>query len=265
MSSPDEQAFAAMVNHHRFMVNEMRAHVSSLTDGSGRGSLGDKSSSELVSYLTNEVLPHAIAEEHSIYQAAADLPSLSATVSSMIQEHEMLASLTAKLATKDDSAVQEIASLATEIYSLFVTHVAKENDIVLPALLAHHQVELSQLLQQMREQLLVAEHHGSRSGSIPEEDHGGPSEISDTAHGDTDEATGSDLDVRPLAPAKRHEMIFATFAALEPGNSFVLVNDHDPKPLRYQFEAEHSNEFTWDYLEAGPKIWRVAIQRIESA
>jgi uncharacterized protein (DUF2249 family) len=41
----------------------------------------------------------------------------------------------------------------------------------------------------------------------------------------------------------------------------VLVNDHDPKPLRYQFEAEHAGEFTWEYLESGPEVWRVRIGR----
>jgi uncharacterized protein (DUF2249 family) len=46
---------------------------------------------------------------------------------------------------------------------------------------------------------------------------------------------------------------------LEPGASFLLVNDHDPKPLYYQFAAEHAGEFTWEYLEKGPTDWRVRI------
>ena len=69
------------------------------------------------------------------------------------------------------------------------------------------------------------------------------------------------LDVRTLAPARRHETIFATYDALQPGSGFVLLNDHDPKPLRYQFEAEHAGRFTWDVLEAGPAVWRVRIGR----
>ena len=47
------------------------------------------------------------------------------------------------------------------------------------------------------------------------------------------------LDVRDLAPAQRHEAIFTAYGSLEPGTGFVLVNDYDPKPLYYQFEAEH--------------------------
>lgn len=73
------------------------------------------------------------------------------------------------------------------------------------------------------------------------------------------------LDVREEAPARRHELIFDTFSTLPEGESYVLVNDHDPKPLRYQFEAENAGEFSWDYLEAGPEVWRVRIGRIRPA
>jgi uncharacterized protein (DUF2249 family) len=75
--------------------------------------------------------------------------------------------------------------------------------------------------------------------------------------------TNSDrvLDVRAEVPKRRHELILETFAALPPGASYVLVNDHDPKPLRYQFEAEHTGEFSWAYLEEGPEVWRVRIGR----
>jgi uncharacterized protein (DUF2249 family) len=69
------------------------------------------------------------------------------------------------------------------------------------------------------------------------------------------------LDVRDLPPSQRHDAIFTAYRQLAPGEGFVLVNDHDPKPLRYQFEAEHPGEFTWDYLETGPSVWRVRIGR----
>ena len=70
---------------------------------------------------------------------------------------------------------------------------------------------------------------------------------------------GEVLDVRTLAPRDRHTTIFNMFDSLAPGNAFVLVNDHDPKPLYYQFQAEHPHQFSWDYLEEGPEVWRVRI------
>jgi uncharacterized protein (DUF2249 family) len=73
------------------------------------------------------------------------------------------------------------------------------------------------------------------------------------------------LDVRTEPPARRHALIFDTYERLEPGAGFVLVNDHDPKPLYYQFAAEHGGRFSWDYLEQGPEVWRVRIGRPAAA
>ena len=69
------------------------------------------------------------------------------------------------------------------------------------------------------------------------------------------------LDVRALPPARRHSLIFETYASLPPQGAFVLVNDHDPKPLYYQFQAERPGEVNWEYLERGPQVWRVRIGR----
>ncbi len=70
------------------------------------------------------------------------------------------------------------------------------------------------------------------------------------------------LDVRQFPPAKRHSLIFQTFEALKPCDAFVLVNDHDPKPLFYQFKFEQEGRFTWEYLEQGPEVWRVQIGKV---
>ncbi len=67
------------------------------------------------------------------------------------------------------------------------------------------------------------------------------------------------LDVRVIPPAQKHPTIFQTFDALESGQSFVLVNDHDPRPLRYQFEFERPNVYSWTPLEEGPVEWRIQI------
>jgi uncharacterized protein (DUF2249 family) len=73
------------------------------------------------------------------------------------------------------------------------------------------------------------------------------------------------LDIRPLPPAQRHPLIFQRFAALAPGEAFILINDHDPKPLYYQFKFEYEGQFSWEYLEQGPKAWRVQVGRIAAA
>jgi len=81
-----------------------------------------------------------------------------------------------------------------------------------------------------------------------------------SAHrGASNDSNVRELDVRVLPHGQRHDVIFSTYDILIPGDGFVIVNDHDPKPLRYQFEAQHAGEFTWDYLESGPKTWRVRV------
>jgi len=69
------------------------------------------------------------------------------------------------------------------------------------------------------------------------------------------------LDIRSIPPAQRHPLIFDRFDNLPQGDGFVLVNDHDPKPLYYQFQAERTGQFDWEYLESGPVTWRVRIGR----
>lgn len=70
------------------------------------------------------------------------------------------------------------------------------------------------------------------------------------------------IDVRQIARGGRHPRVFARYARLAPGESFVLVNSHDPKPLRREFESRFSGGFSWDYLQAGPEEWRVRIGRV---
>jgi uncharacterized protein (DUF2249 family) len=57
-------------------------------------------------------------------------------------------------------------------------------------------------------------------------------------------------------------MIFETFDQLGSGDAFTLVNDHDPKPLYYQFQAERNGQFTWEYQEEGPEVWQVLIRKV---
>lgn len=81
----------------------------------------------------------------------------------------------------------------------------------------------------------------------------------------TNGSAAETIDVRSLVPAQRHAKIFALVDELKPGTSFVLVNDHDPKPLYYQLEAEYPKQFSWTYVERGPEVWRVEIGKLAQA
>jgi len=70
-----------------------------------------------------------------------------------------------------------------------------------------------------------------------------------------------DFDVRPHPPALRHDMVFEAFDALNTGEAFIFINDHDPKPLYFQLEAESKVPFTWEYLAKGPTEWKVRVAK----
>ena len=69
------------------------------------------------------------------------------------------------------------------------------------------------------------------------------------------------LDVRAIQPRDRPPLIFGVFDALPMGQALLLSNDHDPKPLFYQFQAESTGQFSWDYVARGPELWQVRIGR----
>jgi len=69
------------------------------------------------------------------------------------------------------------------------------------------------------------------------------------------------LDVTILDPRQKHPTIFVRFDELEEGETLVVLNDHDPKPLYYQMLSERGNVFNWEYEEEGPVWWKVRITK----
>ncbi|MCK9480598.1 MAG: DUF542 domain-containing protein [Bacteroidia bacterium] len=69
------------------------------------------------------------------------------------------------------------------------------------------------------------------------------------------------LNATLIEPQYKHATIFAQFDNLREGQSFILQNDHDPKPLHYQLLQTRGNVFKWEYLEEGPQWWRIRITK----
>lgn len=91
----------------------------------------------------------------------------------------------------------------------------------------------------------------------------------------------NELDVRQLRKPDKHPKIFATYAALAAGESFVLINNHYPKHLHDEFETDYAGSYGWEplgddagperpeeepgnrvYVEQGPAIWRIRITKL---
>jgi uncharacterized protein (DUF2249 family) len=321
MTITQVDAFEAMLQHHHTLVEDVDSRIAVIAEAVGRGIPDGPAVGALITYLAEEVLPHALAEEDSIYRAAGARADLADTVNGMIAEHRVLDSAIESLASAPTAPAALIQ--ATQIGTFFTAHVNKENELLLPALLEDNDVDLVELLAQMHRLTEAAADGPLREVAAPTDPDPGSAvlslllqaanELADAGRADracklvasawaalrtsrpdlavkttaglhrlarsiasepialrsrvngADASALRELDVRPLAPAQRHETIFAEFHALAPGTSYVLVNDHDPKPLRYQFEAEHAGEFTWDAIESGPEVWRVNIGRPSSS
>ena len=333
------RAEAAIVAHHRELDDQVARRAGAVAGAVERGGQWEVAVADLVGYVADEVLPHARAEEYTLYRAAAQRAELVETVAAMTVEHGTLAALVDSLAQATDGP--RAAAAATDVADLFRAHVRAENEIVLPALVADSRASLATLLGAMHDEIEEIRGASAAREDVGEADGSGgraegtagsgsdpapvllrllleaTTDLARAGRGDqacrlaaaawsvlrapspelaarvgpalhrlvrlassepvtfrtrngeseyqSDDSARSEgdliLDVRSLVPAARHETIFAAFDALPPGQGFVLVNDHDPRPLRYQLDAEHPGTFTWSYDLAGPTEWRVHISR----
>lgn len=73
-----------------------------------------------------------------------------------------------------------------------------------------------------------------------------------------------ELDVRLIPHDRRHDIIFTCLEHLKQDQQLQLIVDHDPLPLRYQTEALWPGQYTWKYLQAGPSVWRLTVERSDT-
>jgi len=71
------------------------------------------------------------------------------------------------------------------------------------------------------------------------------------------------LDLRGMPVFQRHPRVFEELEALEGGETLRITNDHDPRPLFYQFEREFKDKCDWEYVKEGPGEWVVDIKKLE--
>jgi uncharacterized protein (DUF2249 family) len=72
------------------------------------------------------------------------------------------------------------------------------------------------------------------------------------------------MDVRPIPCSIKHGLIIRTWLEMPVGDHFILLNDHDPVPLYYQFSALWPHAFTWEHLVKGPSEFRVKITKLRA-
>jgi len=143
------EAYKAMLAHHRELGEELGRRADAVSGAVAAGRPHGTAAADLIAYLAGEVLPHAAAEEKTVYPAAAAHDGLAGMVGEMLAEHVTLSVLGARLSALTDGAAA--AEQAQQIAGLFTVHAAKENEILLPALLTGKSVDLAALLDCMHD------------------------------------------------------------------------------------------------------------------
>jgi hypothetical protein len=121
-----------IIHHHAMLRRSLERRAGTLCGAVESGVPFGRQMTALRDYLTGEILPHAEAEERTLYPAAATHARGSELVRELTGEHHALAYLVGRLQAGVDGS--EAATAAERIATLFAGHVAKENDLLLPAL-----------------------------------------------------------------------------------------------------------------------------------
>jgi hypothetical protein len=137
-----------IVHRHAVLRRGVERRAGTVCDAAASGVPCQRQVAILSRYLDEEILTHAGAEERTLYRAAATQARASELVRALIHEHRELAYLAGRLRPGVDDA--EAATLAEWIATLFAGHVAKVNDLLLPAL-AGSGADLAAQLADMRE------------------------------------------------------------------------------------------------------------------
>ncbi len=219
-------------DHHKKLL----AQAEDLTKELGAGS--KNAAENLVGFLKKELLPHIESEENSVYpEIDRILPKYGKPTATMTLDHQLVKRIVSEMEGKASDS-EAVLKKAQELLLILNLHTQKEETVYFPL--------LRDYLQEKEQEALLHRIHENFKASKGSSEHECQEQI---------------LDVRNLPPPKRHPLIFQTFDEMRGGKAFILLNDHDPKPLYYSFLHEREGMFDWEYLEKGPEDWRVKISK----
>jgi uncharacterized protein (DUF2249 family) len=246
-SEADSRAVEAVEQHHAVLAGALSTHVERLL---AAGEAWQPIRDRLVAWCRSDLVPHAQAEERTLYPAAGNFDRARLLVDAMLAEHGVISELVEDLAEVMDGV--RAAATAAALRALFDSHLSKENDQLLPLLAQAPDVDLARLLAGMHDLL------GEEGHPAAEVEGCGGHQCS---CGEVDAPGFPELDARGVPHAIRHATIFGALDAVGPGAGLVLVAPHDPLPLLAQVEQRSPGVFEVSYLERGPEAWRLLFAR----
>ncbi len=266
-TAADADAVEAVEQHHAELAGALHARVEAVLTAASRPSANVAAArADLVDWSRRELLPHARAEEETLYPAAGELSEGRLLVTAMTDEHRLITETVAAVETAPDAV--RAAAAAHTLDTLFASHLRKENEQILPLLAAARDVSLAAMLEGMHEILGGdSQDHGGHghSHAAHAHDDGAATHAGNSGHtcgcGETEDDGYPELDARIVPHAIRHATIFGALDAVRPDGGLVLVAPHDPLPLLAQIEQREPGAFAVDYLERGPEAWRLQFVR----
>ena len=249
-NAADAAAAEKVEQHHAEMAGRLDVLTAAVLSAAGT-ERAEAARGELLTWLRDDLVPHAEAEERTLYPAAAEIPEARLLVEAMLAEHALIHRLVADLegATSPVAA----AAFARALETVFDSHLAKENDQLIPALVASPKYSVAEMLEGMHE-LLGGHQAHDEPVTAPAGGH-------QCACGGHDEEGLPELDTRTIPHAIRHATIFGALEGLRPGSGLLLTANHDPLPLLAQLEQRAPGAFAVDYVERGPELWRLQFTR----
>ncbi|KUI23251.1 cation-binding protein [Mycobacterium sp. GA-1285] len=239
----DAEAAETVKNHHAELAGHLKELTEAMVSAAERGAGFEAARAAAVEFLTDELLPHATAEEARLYPAAAHTERARPLIESMIAAHRVIGGLVDRIRTEQSPVRAAAAGHALRV--VFEAHLVDENDRILPIVASDPDISLADALDGMHE--LIGGHHHAEGGH------------SCGCGADAEEPV---LDVRDVPHSIRHATVFGAFDAVPVGASMVLVAPHDPVPLLHQLHDRTAGRISFDYIERGPEAWRLRLTRI---
>ena len=249
----DARAAERVVAHHAGMAGHAADLVGALTAGTV-GEEARRARDKLADWARTELLPHAEAEERTLYTAAAELPPLRLLVRAMVAEHRAVAELVDAL--EQAATPAGAAAAAGGLRAVLDVHLQKENELLLPALVESSEVSVGAMLEGMHEIL-----GGGEPVPASEVTEAGDCGGHACACGEAPTAGLPELDVRNVPHEIRHATVLGALDSVAPGGGLVLVAPHDPLPLLAQIEQRAPGRIETSYLQRGPEAWRLQLLR----
>lgn len=250
----DARAVEAVEAHHAALAGALAVQATTLADlaRAGRADEADRARTQLLAWCRDELVPHALAEEDSLYRAAAEQGAARLLVEAMLAQHRAIVGLVDALESARDAVSAAIAAGA--LRALFEVHLAAENEQILPLLVAAPAVSVAELLGDMHEMI-----GGGSSDDAADHAHE-PAAGACGCH-EVDPVGWPELDARLVPHKIRHATVFGALDAVAPGAALVLLAPHDPVPLLDQLQRREPDAFAVEYLARGPETWRLQLTR----